>query len=79
MNIDKKATKQEKQAKKEKECTHETVKCTCCGKVGTPGQLMASRPRIRGEAAKEQAREAGKLGAAARKKVEEPSPAGGEI
>ena len=28
-----------------KECRHEQVKCLCCGRVGTPGQLLLSRKR----------------------------------
>lgn len=48
-------------------CTHEIVVCKCCGKEATPAQMLASRPRTRGEKAKEQSKEAGKLGGRPRK------------
>lgn len=46
----------------EAKCLHETVICKCCGKEGTPAQLMASRPRKRSEKAAEQSRQAVKVG-----------------
>ena len=40
-------------------CHHPLCTCTTCGVTASPASLLASRPRIRSEAAREQSRAAG--------------------
>jgi len=43
-------------------CKHALVKCLCCGKEGTPAQLLPHPKGPRSPKAAEQSRQAGKLG-----------------
>jgi hypothetical protein len=43
-------------------CKHDKVTCNNCGAVGTPAQLLATRPRHRQAAVQLQSQSAGRLG-----------------
>ena len=51
------------EAEDKTKCMHETVTCDCCGKQGSPSQLLASRPRKRSAESADQSRRAGQISA----------------